>query len=317
MLQAIRTRYRELRREVYECATRPSSGNAEKHQANQKLFRNRVEEICQVASLEHYQADNPNAKNSLWHHLWTKNRYAGIRAQRATDEITDLTSLFDNYAWFTDPDWNIQARGYKVDKAGTGQLALAFLDRSGQFKGLRTVGNVPKLKNIVAIARSYTKSFQEQRNNTAIQFVTGGFPDTEVWQIHSHLLNLGYRADLTALHFMMDTGFQVIKPDVVVTRLFLELGWLRCASPNIPQDLTRHDLIGRGRYGFRFKYTKPVIYRPVIDLARDIVRELRPADLRADIGWCTSNPIREFDLFVVKAGQLPEREFGIEQRLYP
>ena len=59
------------------------------------------------------------------------------------------------------------------------------------------------------------------------------------------------------------------------------------------------------------------MYKPVIDLARGIVSDLDVGTLVADIGWATNNPMREFDIFVVKAGQLPEREFGVERRLYP
>jgi hypothetical protein len=58
------------------------------------------------------------------------------------------------------------------------------------------------------------------------------------------------------------------------------------------------------------------MYKPVIDLARRIVRDVDRNALIEDIGWATNNPLREFDIFVVKAGQKPEREFGVEQQLY-
>ena len=317
MLEAIRTEYRRVRREVYERATRPSSGDAAHHQANQLLFRERVESICSAANLDHYRAATPEARLALWRHMWTKNRYAGIRAQLATDEISDLIPFFDNYAWFANPDWNIEARGHVVNHDGTGSLSRDFLGGTGQFQNVHTVANIPKLKKSVTTARAYVQYFDNHRGAAAIQFVTDGFDETLVWPIHARLLRVGYGADLTALHFMMDAGFQVIKPDVVISRLLLDWGWLRYAAPNLPHDLTRCDLIGKGRYGSRFLYTKPVIYRPVIDLACNIVSGLVHDDLEEDIGWSTTNLIREFDLFVVKAGQLPEREFGVEQRLYP
>jgi hypothetical protein len=77
------------------------------------------------------------------------------------------------------------------------------------------------------------------------------------------------------------------------------------------------DLEGKGKYGSQYLYTKPVIYKPVIDLAQRVVAQLDSTELIVDIGWATNNPIREFDIFLVKAGQLPEKEWGIERRLYP
>lgn len=175
---------------------------------------------------------------------------------------------------------------------------------------------MPKLKKIVTVARAFKRYFDEHPDAAAIEFVTRGMPAGNVWRVHDQLLKAGYTADLTALHFMMDAGFQVIKPDVVISRLLLEWGWLHHAIPSLPADLTRYDLQGEGKYGSRYLYTKPTMYKPVIDLARGIVSDLDVDILVADIGWATNNPMREFDIFVVKAGQLPEREFGIERRLY-
>ena len=114
---------------------------------------------------------------------------------------------------------------------------------------------------------------------------------------------------------MMDVGFQVIKPDLVVSRLFLDWGWLHFAIPSLPADMAREDLLGEGHYGTKFLYTKAALYKPIINLVREIVRGINVDVLASDIGWATSNPIREFDIFIVKAGQLPEREYGTERRL--
>ncbi|MFM8340918.1 MAG: hypothetical protein ACKN9F_01730, partial [Methylomonas sp.] len=121
---------------------------------------------------------------------------------------------------------------------------------------------------------------------------------------------------LTVLHFMMDIGFQVIKPDIVISRLFLDWGWLHNEITKLPNDLSFDDLQGRGKYGQRFKYTREKMYKPAINLARKIVLNTKKEDLKNDIGWVTDNPIREFDIFLVKYGQQPEKEFGIERTLY-
>ena len=165
--------------------------------------------------------------------------------------------------------------------------------------------------------RSFKRYFDEHPNAPALDFVTQNLSQDDTWAVHDQLLAGGYKADLTALHFMMDAGFQVIKPDLVISRLFLDWGWLHQAISSIPADLKREDLEGKGKYASRFLYTKPIIYKPIINLAQDIVQGINENERVADIGWATTNPIREFDIFVVKAGQLPEKEFGIERRLYP
>jgi hypothetical protein len=314
MIEEMRAKYREVRRQVYEQATMPAAANERRHIENKSRFQNAVTTLCNRANLAHWNA-TPAARLALWNHLWTKNRYAGIRAQIATTEIAQLTPLFDDYSWFCEAGWDIESKGHTVQAAGV--LARSFLERTGQFAAIQTIGNVPKLKKIVTVARSFKRYFDEHPDAAAIDFVTRGLRSDDIWALHDQLMETGYTADLTALHFMMDAGFQVIKPDIVISRLFLDWGWLHYAIPLLPADVTRADLAGQGNYGTRYLYTKPILYKPVINLAREIVRELEVGALIADIGWATTNPIREFDIFLVKAGQLPEREFGIERRLYP
>ena len=286
-----------------------------RHLENKLRFQNRVVEICSQANLANWCSATSEVRHALRHHLRTKNRYAGIRAQIATTEITQLTPLFDNYSWFCDPGWDIESKGYKIQSAGA--LSCSFLQRTGQFVNVQTIGNIPKLKKIVNVARSFKRYFDEHPNAPAFDFVTQNLSQDDTWAVHDQLLAGGYKADLTALHFMMDAGFQVIKPDLVISRLFLHWGWLHQAISSIPADLKREDLEGKGKYASRFLYTKPIIYKPIINLAQDIVQGINENERVADIGWATTNPIREFDIFVVKAGQLPEKEFGIERRLYP
>lgn len=315
MIDEMRTKYRQVRREVYERATKPVVASDRCHTDNQLRLQERVEAVCNRANLSHWSAATNEARHALWNHLWTKNRYAGIRAQIATNEIAQLTALFDNYSWFCEPGWNIESKGHTVQSAGV--LARSFLERTGQFANIQTVGNIPKLQKIVSVARRFKRYFDDYPNAAAIDFVTRSLRSDDTWAVHDQLMESGYTADLTALHFMMDTGFQVIKPDVVISRLFLDWGWLHHAIPSLPDDVTRADLLGKGEFGTRYLYTKPTIYKPVINLARTIVQGVEAGDLTADIGWVTTNPIREFDIFVVKAGQLPEKEYGIERRLYP
>ena len=314
MINQIRTQYREIRRQVFEQATMPAEVNSQRHSENKARFRAAAEQLSNNASLDHWASNSSEAKTGLWNHLWIKNRYAGIRAQIATNEIAQIKHLFDDYSWFSDPRWDLRSKGFQVISAG--EFARNFLDRTGPFTNLQTIGNVPKLKKIISIARLYDQYFSQHPQAPAIEFLNHSIELEDVWAIHAGLMDIDYKGDLTALHFMMDAGFQVIKPDVVISRLLLDWGWLRYAKPDLPNDLTRDDLLGKGKYGTRYMYMKPLIYKPIIDLAREIVSGIDPQSLIDDIGWVTSNPMREFDIFIVKSGQLPEKEFGIERRLY-
>lgn len=306
--------YRDIRKRVYEQSTCPPNRLNNIHRENQIKLRNKIDEICTKAELERYSGNEPGIAHEIWHHLWTKNRYAGIRAQIATNEINDISSIFDDYTIFMDQEWDIEAHGHNIIRAG--RYATNFIHRKGHFTGLQTIGNIPKLVKIVAVARALNTFIRENPKRQALEFITGGNDINDVWSIHTNLMSIGYRADLTALHLMMDIGFQVIKPDIVISKLFLDKGWLHKCNPALPEDLTINDLQGRGRYRTRYLYTKPNVYKPIIDLAREISQTTKKTDLEKDIGWATKNPIRELDIFMVKYGQRPENGFGIERTLF-
>ena len=312
MIDAIRAHYRHIRRRVYEEATLPIQGSPYTHARNQETFKNITLSLSIAANLDLYQQTSTAAQNALWRHLWTKNRYAGIRARTATTEINEIGHIFDDWAEFSQPEWDLQSHGHTVLNAGS--AVHEFLDRTGRFANLQTIGNVPKLQKLIHVARDF-KRFFDAYDVPAIEFVTRGAHVTEVWPIHQGLMERGYRADLTALHFMMDIGFPVIKPEVILSRLFLSWGWLHYAAPDLPMNLTLADLESQGKYRGRYLYTHPRIYRPIIDLSREIVAGLNTDDLHNDIGWVTGNPLREFDFFLVKSGQMPEPKAGLERRL--
>ena len=80
--------------------------------------------------------------------------------------------------------------------------------------------------------------------------------------------------------------------------MFYGLGWLETAS-----------------YLWRFsKYTHLENTKPIIELAQEIVANVSMEDLENDIGWVTENPIREFDIFMVKFGQEPETGWGLDKK---
>jgi hypothetical protein len=314
-LQMMSRQYRTVRKAVYEEATRPFSNDPELYQLNKETLKKHVEKLSNDAVLDKYRGTDNSTSTALWRHLWIINRYAGIKAQIATNEVKDIENIFDDYEMFAGSEWNIEAKGNSILSCGA--QVQAFLDRSGDFAGKQTIGNIPKLVKIVSVARRLKKFMEEKSANTPVlHFVTGKHGIDDVWKVHEHLMNIGYRSDLTVLHFLMTIGFQVIKPDIVISRLFLEWGWSHKVIQGLPKDLTIDDLQGKGNYGGRYNYTHERMYKPIIDLARRIVAVTKQVDLASDIGWVTENPIRELDLFLVKYGQKPEREAGIVRTLF-
>jgi hypothetical protein len=306
--------YRSIRKAVYEQATLPLNRSTHAHELNKQKFRQKVTALCNDAKLDHYVGNSADTASRIWHLLWTIIRYAGIKNTIAAKEIRDIEFVFDDYEVFCKSSWDIEANGHVLKRAGSD--AQDFLNRTGVFAGRQTVGNIPKLCKTVTLARRLkTFLFENPAPTPVLDFVTGGNSPSDVWAIHKHFQTIGYTGDLTALHFMMDLGFPVIKPDIVITRLFLEWGWLHKIVPNLPADLVPEDLRGEGKYRSQFVYVKPKMYKPVIDLARAIVGVTSQQQLIADIGWNTKNPLREFDIFTVTYGQVPDIEWGITRTL--
>ena len=189
-------RYREIRARVYNEATAPAHGNWQEHERNKAIFREKVTEICNASNLDLYRGSGDAAALAIWRHLWRKNRYAGIRARIATQEIADIAESFDNYRMFASQDWDIKIEGHTLIHGG--RQVHEFLERTGRFSNRQTIGNLPKLAKIVAVARRLDQFVNQFPDRPPLEFVTNGATELDVWCIQNHLLNLGYRADLTA-----------------------------------------------------------------------------------------------------------------------
>jgi hypothetical protein len=309
------SRYHQVRKELYEEGTRPFNGSPHAHEQNKCKLREKITDLCDKADLTRYSGTDHTTAKKIWSYMWRINRYAGMDNVRASNEISDIEFIFDDFTQFAKPSWEIECKGHTLIRCGDD--ARAFLERTGPFENLRTIGNVPKLYKIVTTARGLKRFLDTQPGKPVLEFITGGNSPDSVWAIHKHLTGeVGYKADLTALHLMMDLGFQVIKPDIIISRLFLDWGWLHKIIDRLPSDLRPEDLQGEGKYRSRFDYTNARMYRAVIDLARRIVAATDQQDLIADIGWRSNNPLREFDISLVKYGQVPDENWGLTRTLY-
>lgn len=291
-LEKARQQYRTLRIRVAhaDLSAADRTGSPDEHNG----FRHEAFRVCEAADLNRYRSPSPSVRALLWRQIWTKNRYSSVRASVAEREIDDIGELFDDFRWFADPCWDTVNKGHQLLQAGS--CIQDFLGQTGPFSGKHTVGNVPKLVRLVHIARAFKDYFEIHQGKDAISFITGGLPEEAIGDILARLHSLGYGGELTGLDLLMDLGFPVIKPDIVRTRVFWQLGWLSHIIPELPDDLTEHDLQGRGPYKHRYVYTSRRLYQPMIEFSNRLIMGLDPQDLEKDIGWVTPNPFREFAL---------------------
>lgn len=372
-LERMRATYRQIRKSVYEDATRPKLHDVGKHEANKQLLQKTITEICDEANLAIYSQPGDASQRLVWNQLWKKIRYAGFKAETATLEIASISDLFDDYEAFTTDAWVIdypkkavtnEDGSEKKDRNGkaifkrevdlrfTGPSARDYFKETGAFEGKFIVHNIPKLIKTRNVAIEFKRFFARNPQASGIEFVcgpSGGINPKNVWEIHRRIQqNTGYKGSITALHFMMDVGFEVVKPDRVMARAFYQLGWLHQIL-DLPSRIKETDIVpsddveneveyeaeldlgddaltksagqqadtleqppkGVGRY----HYLHPQIYKSIVEASRQIVSGINKADLIQDIGWATDNPLREFDIFMVKYGQDPETKFGLERNM--
>lgn len=278
--------FERIRAAVVQEATRLSPDYpAEKYAANQAKFKADLQELCSDARLR------PDmAVDDLWFHVWTKIRYAGIRAAFASGEIDRLRPFFNDFRVLTSPEWY-----FDPNRTAHGKAVREFLDRSGRFAGISYSRLEPKLRKILSAAAAF-QVFPDGVEPIAALFGDeyNEHSDEPLWQAHSRLAELvGYT---TALHIMMDIGFDCVKPDIWLVRLMCRLGWIESVLPASSYEGS-----------IRKTYQKPNVAVAVITCARQIAHAMH--------AWHPEAPLREFDFVMVKYGQKPG-ESGIVRSLH-
>lgn len=277
--------FERIRAAVYEEATRPSPYDAEKYAANQAAFAAKLQELCTNARLR------PDmTADELWWHVWTKIRYAGFKAAFVSSEIEPLSPFFNDFRALGGPEWRFDPSG-----SAHGEAVQEFLGKKGRFAGISYNKKAAKLRKILQAASTF-RTFQSGVPALAALFGESyGEPgDAALWQAHDRLKRMvGFT---TALHVMMDIGFNCVKPDIWMVRLMCLLGWIEDALPAVS-----------GEDEIRGKYQTPKVAEAVINRARRISEAMD--------AWQPEAPLREFDFVMVKYGQKPG-EFGIVRSLH-
>jgi hypothetical protein len=293
--------FREIRRKVWFEAT---LGVPE----NQRKLREMVIELTDKASLDVWRSAEPKVRIDLWEQFIAKIFYAGFEAATVNAALPDIFRTFRDYKALCSPDWDVRLSGRRLAQ-DSGQLVRSYFEDDSQKKILHPL----KIRKIVKTGRLYSEYFGNNPEATALSILLQPKESDDVWVVSENLAQMGFSGELTQLHLMMDLGFDCIKPDIVMSRLVLAKGWLAHVPNQLPADLQEADLRGKGKYRNKFHYTNHVVIEPVVNLARAFAAKMRQQreTLERDIGWVSSNLIREFDIFMVSYGQRPDPSAGI------
>jgi hypothetical protein len=278
--------FERIRAAVLQEATRPSPYDAKQHAANQAKFKKMLQDLCNNA---HLRADM--TADDLWMQVWTKTRYAGFRAEYVTNQdIPSLTPFFKDFHLLTGSEWR-----FDPDGIPHGEAVREFLHKNGRFAGINYNKSERKLRTILKAAgafQAFPIGLQPLAALFGDEYDKPG--DEAFWRAHARLAGLvGFT---TALHVMMDIGFNCVKPDIWLVRLMCLLGWIEATLPAASTETV-----------IKKNYQKPRIAVAVITCARRIAEAMR--------AWHAEAPLREFDFVMVKYGQKPG-ECGIVRSLH-
>ena len=267
-LDEMRRIYRQIRIAVHEEGTKPPLDDPATHHANKLQLKTRITDLCDKAGLAIYSQPNEESRRLLWHHLWSKIIYAGFPGDTSTKGVKGMQDIFDQYEELTTDDWRMSThRAIKRDKKtgeevstkygkythiqrldpySSGPKARDFFLRRNQYEGKDINRNQTKIKKILEVAKEYKAFFEQHPNASGIDFIIGlgtGLRESDVWAIHRRLQRqTAYKGGVTGLHFMMDVGYDVIKPDRVIARAFFQLGWLH-KIVDLPPDIKEIDIV--------------------------------------------------------------------------
>ena len=214
------------------------------------------------------------------------------------------------------------------ENAKIGDVVLRLLTKTHKdFKPVNESGtfaaNNYKIDKYVRLARKLKKMKEDERKEYPLEYFVGdinqnfrSLKDSHIWGIHKRFKE--FLGKITALHLMMELGFWVVKPDIVMTKLFH-----RGKLLGLPEEKVID--------GNKYKYTNSGVYKKMINVGReiayDIEKELDPKDNLKRLAkkeletrnklkrLAKHNIIRALDLFLVKFGQEPDPACGITRNL--
>ena len=202
-------------------------------------------------------------RDQLWEEIIDKIFYSGFRAVTVKAALDDIHHTFHDYKSLCGPDWEVRLDGQQCS-ADSGQLARQYLQVKDASQ--KKICHPMKIKKVVAVAKSFAKYFAEHPQADALSFLMQDEESQDIWLISEKLDAVGFSGQLTQLHLLMDLGFDCLKPDVVISRLVLRMGWLTHFSRKLPANLQEADLNPKkgkeGKYGQTSRTRDPLYSSP-------------------------------------------------------
>lgn len=225
---------------------------------------------------------NPNLSDEdFWKIAAMKPFYAGKRASAVDERVPHMLKKYlgDREA-LDSKEWN-----------EGGKKFVKFLKDSENYR------HKPALKKVIRAARRINE-WKRVNNRSIIDFYTyrrGDISTPEALrQIHEHLQGDLRFGAVTIFHLMTELGFEVVKPDRVLNRSTVRMGWIN----------------GYEKNGARYPLDPDITTKRATSLGSDADFLWALQGVYRDISEASGVSMRSLDYIVVKLGQEPDEKGG-------
>lgn len=268
-----------LRETLLSQATSKSEREKQKDPKIAGARRSRVKRYLAKMDGLHF---NPNLSDEdFWKIAAMKPFYAGKRASAVDERVPHMLKKYlgDREA-LDSKEWN--EGGKRFEK---------FLKDSGNYR------HKPALKKVIRAARRINE-WKRVNDRSILDFYTyrrGDVSTPEAMrQIHEHLQGDLRFGAVTIFHLMTELGFQVVKPDRVLNRSTVRMGWMN----------------GYDKNGARYPLDPDITTRRATSLGNDADFMWALQGVYRDISEVSGVSMRSLDYIVVKLGQEPDEKGG-------
>lgn len=230
---------------------------------------------------------NPNlSDDEFWQIAAMKPFHAGKRASAVDERVPHMLKKYlGDRAALDSKEWN--EGGKRFEK---------FLRDSGNYR------HKPALKKVIRAARRINE-WKRVNDRSIIDFYTyrrGDVSTPEAMrQIHEHLQGDLRFGAVTIFHLMTELGFQVVKPDRVLNRSTVRMGWID----------------GYQKNGATYPLTPDITTKRATSLGNEAEFMWALQGVYRDISEATGVSMRSLDYIIVKLGQEPDEKSGFARTI--
>lgn len=234
-----------------------------------------------LAKMDGLSFDPNLSDDEFWKITATKPFYAGKRASAVDERVPHMLKKYlgDREA-LDSKEWN--EGGKRFEK---------FLKDAENYR------HKPALKKVIRAARRINE-WKRVNERSILDFYTyrrGDVSTPEALRlIHQHLQGDLRFGAVTIFHLMTELGFQVVKPDRVLNRSTVRMGWMN----------------GYDKNGARYPLDPDITTRRATSLGNDADFMWALQGVYRDISEVSGVSMRSLDYIVVKLGQEPDEKGG-------